>query len=170
MKRGESRRLRTGSPAHRLTAQWVGFLPLDGLPDRRAAESSFARGAFSDIDSAMYPVLFHFGSLLIPSYGVVASSRSAPRAWPRPSSRRVKARSGLETAPRHAWNMLVLAVFASIAVSRLVLIVINLGDLRRHPHGCLRWPWCITPCSPAIGILAAAAAIVVYRSGLSFRF
>jgi phosphatidylglycerol:prolipoprotein diacylglycerol transferase len=64
--------------------------------------------------------------------------------------------------PRHAWNMLVLAVFADIAASRLTLIVLNLSDLRRHPTWLLSVAMVHHPLLAAIGILAGVLAILFY--------
>lgn len=105
----------------------------------------------------MHPVLFQVGPLLVPSYGACAALgvllALALAQW---TSRR----RGLN--PRHAWNMIVLAVFASLAVSRLVLIVLNLSDLRRHPSWLLAVAMVHHPLLAAIGIVSGAAAVVAY--------
>jgi len=107
--------------------------------------------------SSVHPVLFQIGSLLAPSYGACAAlgvllalglaQFTAPRC-------------GLNS--RHAWNMLVLAVFASIAVSRLVLIAMNFSDLRRHPTWLLAVAMVHHPLLAAIGITGAALAVIGY--------
>src|SRR5580698_9093259 len=76
----------------------------------------------------MHPVFFQIGSLVLPSYGVSAALGVFLALSLAQSTAR---QNGLN--PRHAWNMLVLAVFAALAISRLVLIVMNLSDLRSHP-------------------------------------
>jgi phosphatidylglycerol:prolipoprotein diacylglycerol transferase len=105
----------------------------------------------------MHPVLFQFGPLVIPSYGAIAGlgiilSLTLAQVTAK--------RTGLD--PRHAWNMLVLAVFASIAASRLTLIVLNLSDLRRHPTWLLSVAMVHHPLLAAIGALAAAVAVLAY--------
>jgi phosphatidylglycerol---prolipoprotein diacylglyceryl transferase len=105
----------------------------------------------------MHPVLFQIGPLVVPSYGactalgvllaLALAQLTAPRA-------------GLN--PRHAWNMLVLAVFASLAVSRLALIAINLSDLRRHPRWLLAVAMVHHPLLAAVGIAGAVVAVLVY--------
>jgi phosphatidylglycerol:prolipoprotein diacylglycerol transferase len=105
----------------------------------------------------MHPVLIQIGSLLIPSYGLCAAlgillalglaQWTAPRA---------------ELNPRHAWNMLVLATFASLALSRLVLIAMNLRDLRRHPAWLLAIAMVHHPLLAAVGIGGGVAAVLAY--------
>ena len=170
MKRGESRRLRTGSPAHWLTAQRVGFLVLpDPLPDplidpcsalaRQDSGAAFVRLAIPSFNSLsfVHPVLLQVGPLLVPSYGACAALgvllALGLAQW---TSRR----TGLN--PRHAWNMIVLAVFASLAVSRLVLIALNLSDLRRHPSWLLAVAMVHHPLLAAVGIVSGAAAVMIY--------
>jgi phosphatidylglycerol:prolipoprotein diacylglycerol transferase len=105
----------------------------------------------------VHPVLFQVGSLLVPSYGACAALgvllALAVAQW-------TARRTGLN--PRHAWNMLVLAVFASLAVSRLVLIAINLSDLRRHPAWLLAVAMVHHPLLAAIGIASGTGAVVAY--------
>jgi phosphatidylglycerol:prolipoprotein diacylglycerol transferase len=105
----------------------------------------------------MHPVLFQLGSLVVPSYGVCAAvGVLLALALAQLTARR----SGID--PRHAWNMLVLAVFASLAVSRLLLIVMNLSDLRRHPSWLLAVAMVHHPLLAAVGAAGAAVAVVTY--------
>lgn len=113
----------------------------------------------------MHPVLFQLGSLLVPSYGACAAfGVLLALAF----AQLTASRAGLD--PRHAWNMLVLAVFASIAVSRLVLIVMNVSDLRRHPTWLLAIAMVHHPLLAAIGIAGGATAVMLYArwAGLSY--
>ena len=105
----------------------------------------------------MHPVLFKLGSLVIPSYGAVAALGVLLALA---LAQFTAKQTGLD--PRHAWNMLVLAVFASIAASRLTLIVLNLSDLRRHPTWLLSVAMVHHPLLAAIGILAGALAVFLY--------
>jgi phosphatidylglycerol---prolipoprotein diacylglyceryl transferase len=119
-----------------------------------------ARFIFGDI-FRMHPVLFQVGSLVVPSYGVLAAvGVLLALLLAQFTARRV----GLDPvhAPRHAWNMLVLAVFASLAASRLLLIVMNLSDLRRHPAWLLAVAMVHHPLLSGVGILAAALAVAGY--------
>lgn len=105
----------------------------------------------------MHPALFQIGSLLIPSYGVLAAlgvfaallavQWSAPRA---------------ELDARHGWNALALGAFAGMAVSRLLLIALNLGDLRRHPRWLLALALVHHPLLTAAGTLGGLVAMVAY--------
>jgi phosphatidylglycerol:prolipoprotein diacylglycerol transferase len=105
----------------------------------------------------MHPVLFHLGSLVIPSYGAVAALgvllALGLAQWTAPKCR---------LDPRHAWNVMVLAVFAALALSRLVLIAMNLSDLRRHPQWLLAIAMVHHPLLAGIGIAGAAIAVLAY--------
>ena len=109
----------------------------------------------------MHPVLFQIGSLLVPSYGVCAAlGVLLTLALAQSTARKVGLAS--ESAPRHAWNMIVLAVFASLAASRLLLIAMNLADLRRHPAWLLAVATVSHPLLTAAGSAGAAVAVLWY--------
>jgi len=109
----------------------------------------------------MHPVLFQIGSLLVPSYGACAAlGVLLALALAQSTARRAGLAS--ELALRHAWNMLVLAVFASLATSRLLLVAMNLSDLRRHPAWLLAVAMVHHPLLSAVGAAGAAVAIVWY--------
>jgi len=109
----------------------------------------------------MYPVLFHLGPLLVPSYGVAVAlgvlAALLLAQWTAP-------RTGLDnaTASRHAWNLIVLAVFSAIALERLLLIFMNLSDLKRHPQWLLAIAMVHHPLLAAFGAVAAIVAVVLY--------
>jgi len=105
----------------------------------------------------MHPVLLQLGSFVIPSYGAVAAVGVLLALA---LAQFTAKHTGLD--PRHAWNMLVLAVFASIAASRLTLIVLNLSDLRRHPAWLLSVAMVHHPLLACIGILASLLAVFLY--------
>ena len=105
----------------------------------------------------MHPVLTQIGPLIIPSYGAVASVGVLLSLWlAQWTSRRTK------IDPRHTWNMLVLAVFASLVTSRLLLIAINLGELRSHPAWLLAVAMVHHPLLSAAGVLGGAIAVLIY--------
>ncbi len=105
----------------------------------------------------MHPVLLQFGPLLIPSYGACAAlGVLMALALVQQTSKRV----GI--LPRHGWNMLVLAVFSALVVSRLLLIVANLADLRRHPIWLLSIAMVHHPLLAGAGIVGAAIAVLLY--------
>jgi phosphatidylglycerol:prolipoprotein diacylglycerol transferase len=105
----------------------------------------------------MHPVLFQLGSLVIPSYGAIAALGVLLALG---LAQYTAKHAGFD--PRHAWNMLVLAVFASLAASRLTLILLNLSDLRQHPAWLLSVAMVHHPLLAAIGILAGCIAVVIY--------
>jgi phosphatidylglycerol:prolipoprotein diacylglycerol transferase len=109
----------------------------------------------------MHPVLFQIGSLVVPSYGALAALGVLLALGLAQVTAR---RAGIdaETGSRHAWNMLVLAVFASLAISRLVLIGINLSELRSHPSWLLAAAMVHHPLLAAAGALGGAAAVSGY--------
>lgn len=109
----------------------------------------------------MHPLLFQIGSFLLPTYGAcVAGGVLLALAAARFTSRRV----GID--PRHAWNMLILGIFAALAGSRLFLIVMNLGNLRQHPRWLLAISMIHHPLLAGIGIVCGAVAILIYSRRL----
>ena len=105
----------------------------------------------------MHPVLFQIGSLLVPSYGACAALGVLLALG---LAQLTAKRIGLD--PRHAWNMLVLAVFAALAASRLLLVVMNLSDLRVHPRWLLAVAMVHHPLLAAVGIVSGIIAILLY--------
>jgi phosphatidylglycerol:prolipoprotein diacylglycerol transferase len=105
----------------------------------------------------MHPVFFQIGSLVVPSYGVSAALGVFLALALAQSTAR---QNGLN--PRHAWNMLVLAVFAALACSRLVLIVMNLSDLRSHPAWLLAVSMVHHPLLAAVGVFSGLVAVLSY--------
>jgi phosphatidylglycerol:prolipoprotein diacylglycerol transferase len=111
----------------------------------------------------MHPVLLHLGPLLVPSYGVaVALGVLAALVLAQSTARRCGLHIDPQIASRHAWNLTVLAVFSAIAVERLLLIVMNLGDIKRHPQWLLAIAMIHHPMLAAVGAVAAAIAILIY--------
>jgi phosphatidylglycerol:prolipoprotein diacylglycerol transferase len=105
----------------------------------------------------VHPVLFQLGSLVVPSYGAAAAiGVLLALALVQFTAKR----SGLD--PRHAWNMLVLLVFAALAASRLLLIVMNLSDLRHHPEWLLAIAMVHHPLLTAAGLAGGLAAVLIY--------
>jgi phosphatidylglycerol:prolipoprotein diacylglycerol transferase len=109
----------------------------------------------------MHPVLFQIGSLLVPSYGACAALGVLLALGFAQSTAR-KAGIAAESAPRHAWNMIVLAVFASLATSRFLLIAMNLSGLRRHPSWLLAVAMVHHPLLTVAGAAGAAVAVLWY--------
>jgi phosphatidylglycerol:prolipoprotein diacylglycerol transferase len=105
----------------------------------------------------MHPVLIAIGSLLIPSYGVLAAAGVLTALglahWTAPLA-------GVES--RHGWNAVVLGVFAALTAQRGLLIALNLGNLRVHPRWLLALALVHHPLLTGVGALAAALAVVWY--------
>lgn len=76
----------------------------------------------------MHPLLFHFGSILIPSYGVFVALAVllalAVSLW---------SASKLELDGNEVWNLGVLGVFTALVSSRIFLVLLNLKDFRQTP-------------------------------------
>jgi phosphatidylglycerol:prolipoprotein diacylglycerol transferase len=93
----------------------------------------------------------------VPSYGAAVALGVLLALWlAQMTARRV----GLD--PRHAWNMVVLAVFAALVTSRLVLVVMNLRELRRHPSWLLAVAMVHHPLLAATGVAGGMAATLIY--------
>lgn len=105
----------------------------------------------------MHPVLLHFGSLLIPSYGVLAALGVLSALVLVHFTARA---AGLD--PRHGWNALVLGLFAAMAASRALLIAVNLGNLRAHPRWLLALALVHHPLLSGVGAAAGVVAILAY--------
>ncbi len=105
----------------------------------------------------MYPVLFHIGPIVVPSYGVLAAlgvllalgllMRTAPLA-------------GIN--PNQLWNLCILSLFAALIGSRALLIVLNWTVVRTHPAWLLSLAMVHHPLLAAIGAAFAIAAAVPY--------
>ena len=105
----------------------------------------------------MHPVLFHIGSILIPSYGVLAAVGVL-----------LALALALRTAPlagipaNHLWNIYIVALFAAIGGSRLVLVILNWTIVRSHPAWLLGLAMIHHPLLTAIGAVIALAVAVPY--------
>lgn len=105
----------------------------------------------------MHPVLFHVGSILIPSYGAIAA---------------LGVLLGLALAQRTArivhidaakvWNLCILSLFAALAAGRLLLVFANLTVLRRHPSWLFGLAMVHHPLVASVGALAGLACAVWY--------
>lgn len=182
MNRGELHRLRTGSPAHQprpsgsafyfsrsATSQFPHPLPFPAFSSRKTIHLSrrdhqgigdlarpLRKHAYPGI-AQVHPVLFHIGSILIPSYGVTAALgvllalalalRTAPLAG---------------VSANQLWNLSILALFAAIAGSRLVLVVLNWTIVRSHPAWLLSLAMIHHPLLSAMGAVIALAVALPY--------
>jgi len=76
----------------------------------------------------VHPVLFHIGSLLIPSYGASAAVGVLLALF---LAQRTARSAGV--APPLVWNLCIVALFVALAGSRLLLVALNFTALRLHP-------------------------------------
>jgi phosphatidylglycerol---prolipoprotein diacylglyceryl transferase len=114
----------------------------------------------------VHPVLFHIGSILIPSYGAITAFGVLV---------------GLVLAQRTAhiahidagkvWNLCILSLFAALASARLLLVAANWSALRDHPAWLLGLAMVHHPILAGAGALAGAGSAAWYarHSKLPFR-
>ena len=100
----------------------------------------------------MYPVLFHIGAVLIPSYGAIGALGVLAALF---LAQRTARTAGVN--PSQIWNLSVVAVFAALAGQRLTLIVANWSVLRLHPAWALGLAMVHHPLLAGAGAVAAAA-------------
>jgi phosphatidylglycerol:prolipoprotein diacylglycerol transferase len=105
----------------------------------------------------VYPVLFHIGAVLIPAYGAVAALGVLLALFLAQRTARI---AGVN--PAQVWNLCILSLFAALAGQRLLLVVINWSDLRRHPAWMLALAMVHHPLLAAAGALAAVVTALLY--------
>jgi phosphatidylglycerol---prolipoprotein diacylglyceryl transferase len=105
----------------------------------------------------VHPVLIHIGAFVIPSYGAIAALGVLAALI-------VAQRTALfaRLNPGQIWNLCVIALFAALVAQRLLLIAINMSDLRRHPSWLLTLAMVHHPLLAAVGAAAALVAGVLY--------
>jgi phosphatidylglycerol---prolipoprotein diacylglyceryl transferase len=125
-----------------LTAQRVGF---------------YFSLALSNYSFSVHPVLFHIGPILVPTYGAVAALGVLLALWLAQRTARI---AGVN--PNHLWNLCILALFAAIAGSRLLLVVLNWTIVRSHPAWLLGLAMIHHPLLAAVGVFLALIVAVPY--------
>ena len=105
----------------------------------------------------VHPVLFHIGAILIPSYGAAAAVGVLLALFLAQHTARA---AGLN--PAHVWNLCVGALFAALIAQRLLLVFLNLRDLRSHPSWLLTLAMVHHPLLAAFGSLAGALAALAF--------
>jgi len=133
------------------TAPWAGFYP------SIAFQPPQCLGFKCRILTEVHPVLFHIGSILIPAYGASAAMGVLLALF---LAQRTARLAGLDAGK--VWNLCVLALFAALLFSRLLLVALNFADLRLHPSWVLGLAMIHHPLLAAFGALAAAVAAVLY--------
>jgi phosphatidylglycerol:prolipoprotein diacylglycerol transferase len=105
----------------------------------------------------VHPVLFHIGSLLIPSYGASAAVGVLLALF---LAQRTARSAGV--APNQVWNLCIIALFTALAGSRLLLVALNFTALRVHPRWLLALAMIHHPLLAAFAAVAAAVAALLY--------
>ncbi len=105
----------------------------------------------------MYPVLFHIGAIVIPAYGALAALGVLLALFLAQRTARVASLNAGQV-----WNLCVVALFAALVGQRLLLVLINWNDLRKHPSWMLGLAMIHHPLLAAAGALAGASSALVY--------
>lgn len=105
----------------------------------------------------MHPVLFHIGSLVIPSYGATAAAGVLLGLMLAMHTAR---KIGVD--PNRIWSLCILMLFTALVGSRLLLVIANWTVLRHHPLWILSLAMIHHPLLAGIGALIALAVAGVY--------
>lgn len=113
----------------------------------------------------MHPVLFHIGPIVVPSYGVMAAVGVLLALALLLRTARI-----VELNPNPLWNLCIVALFAAIVGSRLVLLMLNWSLVRVHPAWLLGLAMVHHPLVAAIGVVFGLAAAVPYARAHHLRW
>jgi len=105
----------------------------------------------------LHPLLFHLGLIQIPSYGAMAALGVLAALFLAQHTARC---ISLDAAK--VWNLCVVALFAALVGSRLLVIVANWNDLRKHPLWLLGLAMVHHPLVAVAGAVAAVLAAGFY--------
>ncbi len=105
----------------------------------------------------MHPVLFHIGSLVIPSYGATAAAGVLLALMLAMHTARK-----LRIDPDPIWNLCILMLFTALVGSRLLLVIANWTLLRHHPLWILSLAMVHHPLLAVVGTAIALAVAAVY--------
>ena len=114
----------------------------------------------------MHPVLFHIGSILIPSYGAITAFGVLVALVLAQRTARI-----VHVDPGKLWNLSILSLFAALAAARLLLVAANLTAMRSHPAWLFGLAMVHHPLLAGVGALAGAGCAAWYalHSKLPFR-
>jgi len=107
----------------------------------------------------VHPVLFHFGALVIPSYGAVAALGLLLALM---LALRNARKIGVD--PNRIWNLCILMLFTALIGSRLLLVAANWKALHSHPLWVLSIATVHHPLLAGIAALIAFAVAAVYAT------
>ena len=105
----------------------------------------------------MHPIFFHIGPVLIPAYGAMAALGVLLALG---LAQRTAHIAGMH--PNQIWNLCIIALFAAIAGSRLLLVIVNWTVVSSHPAWLLALAMIHHPLLAAAGALLAIAAAAFY--------
>jgi phosphatidylglycerol:prolipoprotein diacylglycerol transferase len=105
----------------------------------------------------VHPVLFHIGALLVPTYGACAALGVLAALFLAQRTARI-----VGVNPAHVWSLSILSLFAAVLVERIMLVILNLRDLGRHPRWLLAISLIHHPLLASMGTLAALIVAFVY--------
>ena len=114
----------------------------------------------------MHPVLFHIGSIVIPSYGAITALGVLVGLMLAQRTARI---AGVDAGK--IWNLCILSLFAALAAARLLLVAANWSVLRDHPAWLLGLGVVHHPLLACAGAFAGAACAAWYawKKKLPFR-
>jgi phosphatidylglycerol:prolipoprotein diacylglycerol transferase len=105
----------------------------------------------------VHPVLFHIGSLYIPTYGALSALGVLLALFLAQRTARI---AGVNAA--QVWNLCVVGLFAALAGQRMLLVAVNWSDLRRHPGWMLGLAMIHHPLLAGAGVLAGVGSAALY--------
>jgi phosphatidylglycerol:prolipoprotein diacylglycerol transferase len=105
----------------------------------------------------VYPVFFHVGPIVVPSYGVLAALGVLLALG---LLMRTAQLAGVN--PNQLWNLCILSLFVALIGSRALLIVLNWTVVRTHPAWLLGLAMVHHPLLAAIGAVFGLAAALPY--------
>jgi len=105
----------------------------------------------------VYPVLLHFGSIVIPAYGALAALGVLAALF---LAVRLAPRAGAN--PNQVWNLCIVALFAAVVGSRVLLVAVNWSALRMHPRWLLGLAMIHHPLLAGTGALVGGVAAILY--------
>ena len=105
----------------------------------------------------MHPVLFHIGSIIIPSYGALAAIGVLLALVLAQRTARI-----VHIHPNHLWNLCIIALFTAIVGSRILLVIVNWTVLRSHPAWLLGLAMIHHPLLAGAGATLGLVAAALY--------
>ncbi|MGO9435646.1 MAG: prolipoprotein diacylglyceryl transferase [Terracidiphilus sp.] len=105
----------------------------------------------------MHPVLFHFGPIVVPSYGVLSALGVLLALTLLLRTARL-----VGVNPNRLWNLCIVALFAALAGSRILLVILNWTVVRSHPAWLLGLAMVHHPLLAGVGAVIALAVAVPF--------